>query len=276
MMGHDRPCGLRRLEIATISISSKIRKFDWKCFVLLLWTSFSWVSKGKRKRKKERKKQRGVHDPRCFDEAFLCHLVPENGGETKLQSSCVVGRLHSLPESSESVSKGSVLATSPTWAGAATADKTEIATGNTHCRASGQGEIQGSAVAFSLGTPPSNTLTWFPFLPVLAPDRSLLKVLRHRARRRFDATGVRHPTPDARYWTMELTDADLCGRAKQLEFQESQKHTFNADHISALETLLLDVYAVLRPTRIDCEHRRNLVYEFDMMAKENYDSITSI
>lgn len=66
---------------------------------------------------------------------------------------------------------------------------------------------------------------------------------------------------------------DLCKRSKKLELQVSRLYRFSPGCISALEVLLLDVYDVLHPRKVDYEHRRHLVHVFDSMAKETYGKL---
>ncbi|XP_019053717.1 PREDICTED: protein HESO1-like isoform X3 [Nelumbo nucifera] len=72
---------------------------------------------------------------------------------------------------------------------------------------------------------------------------------------------------------MALDEKVLCKRAKKLELQESEKFRFTLARLSAIESFLNEVYAMLRPKPSDYHNRRDLIRIFNRMAKDTYDHL---
>lgn len=65
----------------------------------------------------------------------------------------------------------------------------------------------------------------------------------------------------------------LCKNAAILESKELKRISFDSALVPALEALLLDVYAILRPRPIDYEQRRYLIRTFNSMAMDIFGNI---
>ncbi|BFG30378.1 hypothetical protein CerSpe_166520 [Prunus speciosa] len=69
---------------------------------------------------------------------------------------------------------------------------------------------------------------------------------------------------------MALSQTELLNEAKKLELQGLKKCPITPVFISKLDTLLYDVYAILRPKPIDYHNRRDLIRILNAITKELY------
>ncbi|KAJ8461621.1 hypothetical protein OPV22_034547 [Ensete ventricosum] len=69
---------------------------------------------------------------------------------------------------------------------------------------------------------------------------------------------------------MSLDASALLKHAAKAELRESEKILFGPQVFSTLDTLLLDIHAMLQPRPIDYEHRRLLIEEFNRMAVDRF------